>query len=208
MLTAALAISFAGCSSKSKETTSDTTAESATAAATVSETEASETTQAVADNTGDEYIGQYKAFVVTSESLHDGYWDDETSDTNGNPNLSPQLSWDPVEGASCYVVYMVDLSANLFLHWKQGDITETTLPKGYSERRAYVGPYPPKGSTHQYIVYVFALKAPVERVKGLLRSGFPEFPDAIKALDTDKDGNTGNILAAGKISGLFIDKAY
>ncbi|MCR5275039.1 MAG: hypothetical protein K6E26_06720, partial [Clostridiales bacterium] len=103
MLTAALVISLAGCSTKSKETTSDTTAESTTSASTVSETEASETTQAVADNTGDEYIGQYKAFVVTSESLHDGYWDDETSDTNGNPNLSPQLSWDPVEGASCYV---------------------------------------------------------------------------------------------------------
>ena len=140
---------------------------------------------------------------MTSDSLHDGFWDDETSNAGDNKSLSPQLSWEPVEGASCYVIYMIDVSANNFLHWKQGDITETNLTKGFSPRKNYVGPYPPNGSTHKYLVSVIALKNPSEKVTGSLRNGFPEVGDAIKAMDTDKDGNTGNILAAGKISGLY-----
>ncbi|MCR5340286.1 MAG: hypothetical protein K6E60_02965 [Saccharofermentans sp.] len=47
---------------------------------------------------------------------------------------------------------MVDVSANSFLHWVQGDITQT------------------------------------------------ELPEFIKYLETDKDGNTGNVIAAGKIT--------
>ena len=62
-----------------------------------------------------------------------------------------------------------------------------------------------KGSTHNYVVYVIALKNPVEKIQGSLRDGCPQIGDFIKALDTDKDGNTGNILGAGKISGLFKD---
>lgn len=200
---ASLALSFAGCGSKSKETTTATQTEAASSATTSSETTVPETTEAVADNSDDEYIGQYSAFTVTSDSLHDGFWDDETSNAGDNKSLSPQLSWEPVEGASCYVIYMIDVSANNFLHWKQGDITETNLTKGYSPRKNYVGPYPPSGSTHKYVVYVIALKNPIEKVTGSLRNGFPEVGDAIKAMDTDKDGNTGNILAAGKISGLY-----
>ena len=35
-----------------------------------------------------------------------------------------------------------------------------------------------------------------------------ELAEFIKELDTDKDGNTGNIISYGKISGLFTDSRF
>lgn len=221
ILCGAVVLSLAGCGSKDKvsgsssetsasetaasDNTSDNAASDASSSDAASDTTASETAAPVADYSDDENINQYSAFAVRSESLHDGHWDDENSNAGSNKSLSPDLSWDPVEGASCYVVYMVDVSANYFLHWKQDNITEPKVAEGFSDRRHYVGPYPPKGSTHNYVVYVIALKNPVEKIQGSLRDGCPQIGDFIKALDTDKDGNTGNILGAGKISGLFKD---
>ena len=221
ILCGAVVFSLAGCDSKDKvsgsssetsasetaasDNTSDNAASDASSSDAASDTTATETAAPVADYSDDENINQYSAFAVRSESLHDGHWDDENSNAGSNKSLSPDLSWDPVEGASCYVVYMVDVSANYFLHWKQDNITEPKVAEGFSDRRHYVGPYPPKGSTHNYVVYVIALKNPVEKIQGSLRDGCPQIGDFIKALDTDKDGNTGNILGAGKISGLFKD---
>ena len=163
-------------------------------------------TSAIPDNSGDEFVSAYAAFAVTSNSLHDGYWDEITANTVDGQNASPDLSWEPVEGASCYVIYMVDMSTHYFLHWVQGDITETTLPQGFAGSKYYIGMYPPAGSTHVYNVYVFALKNPVERVKGSVNGISPKTPDFMAALDTDKDGNTGNIISVGKISGKFIGR--
>jgi phosphatidylethanolamine-binding protein (PEBP) family uncharacterized protein len=67
----------------------------------------------------------------------------------------------------------------------------------------YVGPYPPTDSTHTYDVYVIALRAPVERVKGSLDAQNPNFDQFITGLDEDAEGNTGNIIAYGRISGTF-----
>ena len=51
---------------------------------------------------------------VTSESLtSEGKWLTTINSKKGNPagsNQSPQLSWDKVEGANCYAIYMVDNS--------------------------------------------------------------------------------------------------
>ena len=47
------------------------------------------------------------------------------------------------------------------------------------------------------------LKEPVERLKGSVRALNPKFKEFIQGLDTDSEGNTGNILAYGKISGTF-----
>ena len=44
---------------------------------------------------------------------------------------------------------------------------------------------------------------PVERLKGGFRTINPNFATFIQGLDTDSKGNTGNILAYGKISGTF-----
>lgn len=195
LLCVALVLSFAGCTAKPAESSQAKT-----------EPETTITSEAKADNTGDEFVGQYPAFAVTSNSLHNGYWDDVTSNTGDKTNASPELSWKPVEGASCYAIYMVDVNANCFLHWVQGDITETSLPEGFAGKDFYVGAYPPAGSVHQYNIYVIALKNPVKRVKGSINSNFPEVPKFIKDMETDKDGNTGNVIAAGKITGLFKGK--
>ena len=138
--------------------------------------------------------------------MKDGYWDEITANTVSGQNLSPDLSWEPVEGAACYAIYMVDINTHYFLHWVQGDITETSLAQGFAGSKYYIGMYPPPGDTHVYNIYVLALKNPVDRVKGSVNGISPKFPDFIKALDTDKDGNTGNIISVGKISGKFIGK--
>ena len=113
------------------------------------------------------------------------------------------LSWEPVDGAAVYVIYMVDINANNFLHWKSADVTETSLHQGWAPSSDYVGPYPPSGQTHQYNIYVFALKAPVERVKGSINTPAAKIQEFMDSLDTDANGNTGNIVAVGRITGKY-----
>ena len=67
-------------------------------------------------------------FDVTSTNLHSGVWDTVITNTENGNNVSPQLSWEPVESAKSYVIYMVDTSAGNRLHWSSGNITETSLP--------------------------------------------------------------------------------
>lgn len=148
-------------------------------------------------------ISAYNIFEVHSDNLNDGKWDDVVSYTNKGENKSPQLSWDPVEGATTYVVYMVDTSMQYWIHWKAQDIQDTDLPLGYSSETEYIGPYPPAGGSHTYEVYVIALKKPAERVKGGLNGQNAKFESFIEFLDTDADGNTGNIAGAAHISGTF-----
>ncbi len=89
-----------------------------------------------------------------------------------------------------------------FMHWKSDLITDTDLPEGWAES-GYVGPYPPKGGEHTYDIFVLALKKPVERVKGGVDGTNVKFPSFIEALDTDPDGNTGNVVGCGYLSGNF-----
>ena len=166
------------------------------------------------DNSDDKYVSAYPAFKVTSESLDGKYWA-EACAFEGE-NVSPQLSWEPVEGATTYVIYMVDLNAYDYIHWKSDGITETNLPQGWASsafsrgdiyHADYVGPNPPSGSTHQYNIYVFALKAPVERVKGSIGSQALKLQEFMDGLDTDADGNTGNIVAVGRVVGYYSAKS-
>ena len=159
------------------------------------------TSDGLTDNKDDKYVSAYPGFKVSSESLHDGKWDDICSNASGE-NASPQLSWEPVEGAGLYVVYMFDTNTNGYLHWKSGDITETNLPEGWASAVEYFGPNPQTGITHQYNIYVFALKAPVERVKGGLGQAL-KLQEFMDGLDIDAEGNSGNIIAVGRIIGNF-----
>lgn len=173
-------------SSKSEETT----------AADVTETEAAEAE-------GDLLYG-YETFELTSDTLEDGVWPLVTADVYaGGENHSPQLSWEPVEGAALYVIYMVDPDANNWLHWKTNELTETELPEGWASADEYVGPCPPSGTTHTYDIYVIALRAPLERLKGVLGHANTTMASLILETDTDADGNTGNIIAYGRVSGTF-----
>ena len=182
---------------------------------TEAETEASsEATQAVTEDTepvvtdsGIDYLEGYEKFELTSTSLENGVWADIISGDRGNDS-SPELSWEPVEGASEYVVYMVDMNTPDIivcgvLHWKAGGITVTELPEGWAPSSDYIGPNPGRGVTHIYEIYVVAIKGPVERLKGGVRSVSPNLKNFLLELDTDSEGNTGNILAYGKISGTY-----
>ncbi len=197
----ALMLPVAGCSQKESVSSENTNTQTTAAV----QTEAAQT-EAAADNSNDKFVSAYQAFAVTSESLEGNIWIEACSNTESGENASPQLSWEPVEGAAVYVIYMVDINANNFLHWKSADVTETSLPQGWAPSSDYVGPYPPSGSTHQYNIYVFALKAPVERVKGSINTPAAKIQEFMDSLDTDADGNTGNIVAVGRITGNYTAK--
>ena len=218
----ALAAGVAGCSKDSDETTAaaeDTQAEvtetteatdspetetetEATGTETETEAEPAETTEPFI--LGDDgFLPEYDTFELSSEDLNDGVWADIISNTDAGEDVSPQLSWEPVDGADHYVIYMIDTSASYWGHWKSDMVTGTDLERGWAANLEYVGPYPPSGSTHTYDIYVVALKAPVERLMGVVNNQNPNFADFIRGLDTDADGNTGNIISYGYLSGEF-----
>ena len=197
LLTAAMLMSIPGCQNEAVNS---------------SVPEASEIEKAAVNPLTDDmcggYLDGYSTFNVTSESLTDGIWNDITSNTNIGENKSPQLSWEPVEGAAVYAVYMFDTNTNGYLHWKSGGITETSLPEGWASPLDYNGPHIGHGYTHNFDIYVIALKAPVEKLKGTVNGQNKKLGEFIKELDTDKDGNTGNIISYGRISGLFTDSRF
>ena len=139
--------------------------------------------------------------TITSENLHDGVWDDAISNTDKGEHQSPQLSWEPVDGAACYAVYMVDTTATFWLHWKSADILETNLPAGWAPETEYVGPYPPSG-THEYEIRIFALKEAVAEDKSQFDRSNYNFDDLVRALDEGSSGS-GNVLAYGTLAGTF-----
>ena len=208
VLIGTLALGIASCAKEPAPSTATSETTEVTAEVT---TESS--AEAPADNSDDKFVSAYPAFKVTSESLDGKYWIDDCVFRGGN--ASPQLSWEPVEGATTYVIYMVDLTAANIIHWKKDGITETNLPQGWAtsafsqgetSHADYVGPNPPSGSTNQYNIYVFALKAPVERVKGSLGTPALKLQDFMDSLDTDAEGNTGNIVAVGRVVGKYSGK--
>ena len=154
-------------------------------------------------------IESYPQFYVGSDSWEDGIWSDDMGAKPEHPKgISPSLYWEPVEGASCYVIYMLD-SAHAegippvnFIHWVIGNYEGTEIIAG--EAPAYflaLGPEP--GRTHTYDIYVIALANPVERVKGTTGGPPTNFNNYLLALDTDVNGNTGNILAFGFLRGKY-----
>ncbi len=141
-------------------------------------------------------------FELSSEDLHDGVWDSIITNTDNGSNVSPQLAWEPVPDAGCYVILMVDTTVQDWIHWKSNNVTETNLPQGWAPQDEYIGPYPP-GGTHDYEIYVFALKEPVERVKGAFNNSNMKFKANALALDEVTEGASGNIIAYGHITGTY-----
>jgi len=131
---------------------------------------------------------------ITSSSLNsDGKWKSVITAYMGE-NKSPQLSWTPVEGASCYAIYMIDTTASNWCHWIAKDVKVTELELGAElENSQYIGPYPP-GGVHTYEVMIFALKNSPDSYEGYFDNSNPSLDKIIEALDTS-GGTTGNILA-------------
>ena len=141
-------------------------------------------------------------FEVASPNVTDGKWDVKITNTKYGENISPELSWEEVEGATNYVIIMLDGS------WLHMDVytTETHLSEGAfgkGERGAqYVGPYPPSG-THTYSIFVFALKGEMSKEDFFFDAGNNSTDKIFKGLDEDKDGNTGNVIAYGRLDGNY-----
>lgn len=203
----------AGCS----EDSGSTEPQSATASATdiqVTEEETEAETAPEADGNAEEWaytltarnadqldISKLTPFELSSDDLHDGVWDSDITNTKNGTNRSPQLSWDAVDGASCYAVYMVDTGTtgvSSWMHWKS--LTEeTSLPAGWAPKEEYVGPYPPEG-THVYEILVFAMKQPPEKLKGAFDNSNEKLLEAFKVMDGEEGGN---IIACGHIKGTY-----
>ncbi|MBQ9907065.1 MAG: phosphatidylethanolamine-binding protein [Oscillospiraceae bacterium] len=158
-------------------------------------------TSAASEETAAFHPASLPSIMLTSENLHDGVWDAEISNTNQGANRSPQLAWQPVEGASCYAIYMVDTTVNYWLHWKSLNITETSLAAGSIPDTEYIGPYPPSG-THDYEIRVFALKEPAKEAQSRFDNENSGFEQMTAALDQTENGS-GNILAYGTLTGSY-----
>lgn len=143
---------------------------------------------------------------VSSSSLANGIWDPKISNTEVGQNISPDLTWDAVDGATQYVVIMIDDA------WLHMDVftTETSLAEGAIGRgtrgEQYVGPYPPSGTTHTYTVFVFALKDEMGKVPLAFDGGGNSISKIFEGLDVDANGNSGNVLAYGRLDGNFTRK--
>ena len=197
LITLSMLISITGCRDKTAGTTTVLPSENS-----------EETVNPLTDNMCGGYLDGLPTFKVTSKDLTDGVWDDIISNTDIGGNRSPQLSWEPVEGASEYAIYMFDTNTNGYLHWKSGGITETNLAQGWAPPLEYNGPHIGHGYTHNFDIYVIALKSPVERLKGTVNGQNKKLGEFITELDTDKDGNKGNIISYGRISGLYTDSRF
>ncbi len=145
------------------------------------------------------------SFKVTSSLVNRGTWDNKIA--LAGEKLSPDLKWDKVDGASGYVVIMIDGN------WLHMDVftTETSLAEGAYNRRGgegaeYVGPYPPRGSTHTYSVFVFALKGKPSKKSFFFDAGGNNINEIFNGLDTDKSGGKGNVLAYGRLDGNYTAK--
>lgn len=116
-------------------------------------------------------------------------------------NQSPALSWQAVSGAACYAVVMFDTDAN-WLHWL-AVTRENTLDLGaYGADTGYTGPYPPTGTgRHSYRIEVFALAQDPGSTNVKLDSAQP-WEAVVDSLDK-ADGEAGNILARGYVTGTY-----
>ena len=189
--------------SAASDTIEEKTSEEVVTEETVTEDTASKENESESTAEYNTFIDDYASFEVTSTSLNNGVWADGIAHTDKGEDKSPQLAWSAVDGAGLYVIIMDDVDAWDIMHWKSDNVTETILDEGWADKSEYLGPNPPSGSTHTYEVYVVALKAPVERIKGALGGQNLKFEENFKALDTDAEGNSGNIIAVGRISGTY-----
>ncbi|TCF96494.1 kinase inhibitor [Paraburkholderia strydomiana] len=125
-------------------------------------------------------------FAIQSDDLADGHFSNaQISDGFGchGGNISPAVSWSgEPEGTKSFVVTMYDPDAPTgsgFWHWVVANLPASVhilsvgagseagrLPKGAMAVRndagnaGYLGPCPPQGESHRYVITVTALKIP------------------------------------------------
>lgn len=145
------------------------------------------------------YMDSLPVFEVTTTSIEDGEWKRETGLKEGNN--SPALSWEPVEGATKYAVFMIDTSTTNWLSWYV-IVDKTTLYEGeFTDQSVYVGPYPP--GTHTYEVYVLALADDPKPCSFPMDASGGDINAKANLLNVKADGSAGNVLAYGTIKAPY-----
>ena len=145
------------------------------------------------------YVDQLPVFELTTTSIKDGEWKTEIGLKEGN--LSPALSWKPVEGATRYAVVMIDITTTRWLYWYTV-VDKTDLAEGeFTDPSVYTGPYP--AGTHTYEIHVIALKSEPKAgtFKADARSG--DIQSFFDYVNTASDGSVGNVLAYGTIKAPY-----
>ena len=132
-------------------------------------------------------------FEVTSESIFYDEWIKETGSENGN--VSPELTWEKVDGATSYTIIMLDLDVESFiLHaYSVSDTNHIDL----GEMDEFFGPTPQ--SPHNYAVYVFALKEAVDLNLTVTSRNF----NTEKLLEMLTKDNPDNAIAYGSVTASY-----
>lgn len=167
----------------------------------------------------DKTVDDFKAgatMTVASNDLVGERWSDRITNTDKGENLSPELSFDKVEGADYYYVYMVDETANNWVHWVATDVKVEELSTGANKKEykdspefKYIGPYPPEGDgDHVYTIYVYAMKAKPGRDREMefdepSLSGDYMYYDYLSISKVGDPNEYGNVIAYGYISGTY-----
>ena len=154
--------------------------------------------------------------TITSKDLTNGVWNDQITNTDKGDNLSPDLSFEKVDGADYYFIYMVDETANNWVHWLATDVREEDLSTGANKAEykddpnfSYVGPYPPVGSgDHTYTIYVYAMKGKPDSKLELefdqsFFSGDYLYYDYLNISESGNPNVYGNVISYGYISGTY-----
>ena len=146
---------------------------------------------------------EVEGIKITSENLKEGVWDNKISNTDDGENISPQLSWEAVEGANEYFVFMLDKHfLHMILFTEETSIAEGAI-KEPTETAKYVGPYPPAGTTHDYKVYVVAMKEHPKELNYYFDASGNFVDDMMVQLDMGESGETGNIIETGELVGTY-----
>ena len=147
------------------------------------------------------YVDALPTFTVSSTSIESGMWKDAVG--LKTENLSPELTWDAVDGAAKYAVLMIDeTTAGKWLHWYTL-VDKTHLDEGeYTDLDSgYAGPYPP--DTHQYNVYIVALKDEPAEFSHKVDTTGEDFSGRLNYLNIASDGSAGNVLAYGVVEAEY-----
>lgn len=146
------------------------------------------------------YMDSLPVFELTTTSLNkDGEWKTECGLKEGN--LSPALSWKPVDGAAKYAIVMIDITTTRWLYWYTV-VDKTELKEGeFTDPTVYTGPYP--AGTHTYEVHVIALKSEPKAGTFSVDARSGDIQSFFDFVNTASDGSVGNVIAYGTVKAPY-----
>ena len=187
LLTLTFLLAFSSCGKEQEETNTTTKENTTTIETTTQEPEV--TTDVIITPSQPVTIS-----VTCNSTTSSGKLLTKCSAASNGQNVVPGITWTKVDGAACYALYILDTSANNWMHMK-ATATVTEIKEGSSIQGQYKGPYPPSGN-HTYVIYVLALdKAP---------SSLPgTFDSTNQSIDTLKTQISANILGQGQTTVMY-----